>query len=134
MQKNKILIIEDEPDVAKLLASRLRNAGYETVIAGDGVQGVQFAHKEKPDLIILDLMLPAGNGLVVLDNLKMSFYSRYIPVLVLSGVKDDEYKNKAREKGVEVYLEKPYEPQALLTTVKDLLENKQQKDGGEAAG
>ena len=128
MQKNKILIIEDESDVAKLLASRLRSAGYETVIAGDGVQGVQFAHKEKPDLIILDLMLPAGNGLTVLDNLRMSFYSRYIPVLVLSGADEEEFKGKALEKGAEAYLEKPYEPQVLLAAVRSLLAEKEGKN------
>jgi len=119
--KKKILIIEDARDVAKLLGARLKNAGYEIIIAGDGIQGVQCAHKDKPDLIILDLMLPAGDGFSVLDNLSMSVYSQLIPVIVLTGAKNEEYKKRAQEKGVEVYLEKPYEAEELLKHIKNSL-------------
>ena len=121
MEKKKILIIEDEQDVVRLLAARLTHSGFETVIAADGVQGVQFTHKEKPDLIILDLMLPAGDGLSVLENLRLSAYSRYIPVVILTGVKDEEYKNKVIQKGVEAYFEKPYNPDELINLIKDIL-------------
>jgi DNA-binding response OmpR family regulator len=125
MERKKILIIEDEPDVAKLLAARLKGAGYETIITGEGIEGVKFAHKEKPDLIILDLILPAGNGLAVLENLKMSSYCRFIPVIVLTGVKEEEYKRRAIEKGADAYFEKPYEADKLLDSIKNLLGEKQ---------
>jgi len=121
MARKKILVIEDEHDVARVLAARLVGAGYETVIAGDGIQAVQFAHKEKPDLIILDLMLPAGGGLTVLENLEMSAYSLCIPVVVLTGVKNGEYRRKAMERGVNAYIEKPYEPEELLTCIRNLI-------------
>mgnify|MGYP000215085061 CR=1 FL=1 len=124
MEKKKILIIEDEQDVARLLAVRLKHLGFETVIAADGVQGVQFAHKEKPDLIILDLMLPAGDGLLVLENLRLSSYSRYIPVVILTGVKNEEYKNRVMQKGVEAYFQKPYNPDELFNKIKDILSTK----------
>jgi DNA-binding response OmpR family regulator len=121
MEKKKILIIEDELDVAKLLIARLKSAGYEVMIAADAVQGVQFTHKEKPDLIILDLMLPAGDGLLVLENIRLSAYSKYIPVVILTGVRNEEYKNKAMEKEVEAYFEKPYNPDELIKSIKDIL-------------
>ena len=121
MAKKKILVIEDERDLAKVLAVRLKGAGYEIVVAGDGIQAVQFAHRDKPDLIILDLMLPGGGGLGVLENLEMSAYSLCIPVIVLTGIKDDEYKRKVMEKGVDAYMEKPYEPEELISSVRRLI-------------
>ncbi|MFQ5867777.1 MAG: response regulator transcription factor [bacterium] len=121
MDKKKILIIEDEQDVAKLLVARLKSADYESVVASDGYQGVEFAHKENPDLIILDLMLPAGDGLTVLKNIRLSGHTREIPIVVLTGIKDEKYKKKVIDKGVEAYLEKPYEPDTLITTIQNIL-------------
>jgi DNA-binding response OmpR family regulator len=121
MAKKKILVIEDEQDVAKLLVIRLKSFNYEVVVADSGIQGVQLAHKEKPDLIILDLMLPAGDGLSVLNNLRLSSYLRFTPVIVLTGMKDEEYKKKVIEKGVDGYFEKPYDANQLLNSIKTLI-------------
>jgi len=120
-EKKKILIVEDDADVARLLSARLKSAGYEALIASDAIQGVQFAHRQKPDLIILDLMLPAGDGLSVLENLRLSAYSSHIPIIVLTGIKDEDYKNKAMEKGVNAYFQKPYDADELLNAIKDIL-------------
>ncbi|MFH1640591.1 MAG: response regulator [Candidatus Omnitrophota bacterium] len=122
MQK-KILIIEDDKDVAKLLAARLGNEEYETVIAVDAVQGVQLAHQQKPHLIILDLMLPAGGGMSVLENLETSIHVGYIPVIVLTGIKDDEYKSKVMKKGVKAYFEKPYNAEELINAINSILKS-----------
>ncbi len=121
MEKKKILIIEDEFDIAKVLALRLKNAGYEIMFAKDAVQGIEFVHKTNPDLVILDLMLPAGNGLAVLESMRKSTYHCFTPVVVLTGSKDEKIKQKAIEEGVDVFLEKPYEPNTLLESVKNLL-------------
>lgn len=121
----KILIIEDAQDVANLLAVRLNSAGYEVLVASDGMQGVQFAYKEKPDLIILDLMLPAGDGLSVLKRLRLSVYCRCVPVVIFTGVKDEEYKKKVMEEEIDAYFEKPYEPDELLNSIKNLLGDKE---------
>ncbi len=121
MAKKKILVIEDEQDVARLLVIRLRSFNYEVVVADSGIQGVQLAHKEKPDLIILDLMLPAGDGLSVLDNLRLSSYLRFTPVIVLTGMQDEKYKNKVIEKGVDAYFEKPYDADQFLSSIKTLI-------------
>jgi DNA-binding response OmpR family regulator len=119
--KKKILIIEDEQDVARLLAVRLRSVGYEVVIAVDAALGVRLAHRENPDLIILDLMLPAGGGLSVLENLRLSAHFRDTPIIILTGIKDEEYKNKVMEKGVDGYFEKPYNSDELINAIKDIL-------------
>ena len=121
MDKKKILIIEDEQDVANLLAARLNNAGYEVVIASDGMQGVQFSHREKPDLIILDLMLPAGDGLSVLKRLRMSVYCRCVPVIILTGMQNEDYKKTVMAEKVDAYIEKPYDADILLNNIKNLL-------------
>jgi len=121
MEKEKILIIEDDRDLARLLAARLESAGYESVVTSDAYQGVQFAHKIIPDLIILDLILPAGEGLSVLKRIKLSGYTRGIPVVVLTGIKDEKYKQKVMGEGVEAYLDKPYDADTLITTIQNIL-------------
>jgi DNA-binding response OmpR family regulator len=117
----KILVIEDEIDVQKVVAKRLSQHGFEVFVADDGCHGIELAHREGPDLIILDFMLPAGNGLVVLKNLRSSSHTRYIPVVVLTGMKNEEYKQKMLDEGVDAYLEKPYEPDELIGTIEGIL-------------
>jgi DNA-binding response OmpR family regulator len=121
MTGKKILVIEDEQDVAKVLVKRLSSAGYETILALDASMGVREAHKSKPHLIVLDLMLPGGGGLSVLKNLKMSTHTMSIPILVLTGSQDEAYKKKVLEAGVEAFMQKPYEIDAVLSQIKDIL-------------
>lgn len=124
---SKILIIEDELDVQKVVARRLSQHGFEVVAADDGCHGIELAHSSRPDLIILDFMLPAGNGLVVLKNLRSSSHTRYIPVVILTSMKNEEYKQKVFDEGVSAYLEKPYEPDELIKTIENIL-NKDKAD------
>jgi DNA-binding response OmpR family regulator len=126
---SKILIIEDELDVQKVVARRLSQHGFEVVAADDGCRGIELAHSSKPDLIILDFMLPAGNGLIVLKNLRSSSHTRYIPVIILTSMKNEEYKQKILDEGVSAYLEKPYEPEELIKTVEKVL--KKEKAGSD---
>jgi len=118
---SKILIIEDEPDISKVLNKRLSEAGFDVAVAADAYQGVELAHREKPDLIILDLMLPAGGGISVLKNLKYSAHVSSIPIVVLTGMKDEENKKKILEEGVRAYMEKPYNPDELIATIRNIL-------------
>jgi DNA-binding response OmpR family regulator len=118
---SKILIIEDEPDAAKVLMKRLAHSGYRVKIAIDGYQGVKMANDERPDLIILDLMLPAGGGLSVLKNIRLSARNRFTPVLVLTGMDDENYKQQILSAGVEGYMKKPYNAAELLATVEKLI-------------
>jgi DNA-binding response OmpR family regulator len=123
---SKILVVDDEVDITKVLKKRLSTAGFDVIIAMDGYQGTEFAYKELPDLIILDLMLPAGGGLSVLKNLKLSVKTSDIPVVVLTAMRDEKYKNEILTAGVESYLEKPYDIEKLIVVIKDLLDKKKE--------
>ena len=118
---HKILIIEDEIDISKVLNKRLTDAGFKTSVSADAYQGVEMAHQEHPDLIILDLMLPAGGGLSVLKRIRVSTHTKFIPIVVLTGMKDEKYKKEVLDEGVEAYMEKPYEINELLETIKKIL-------------
>lgn len=120
----KILIVDDDQDIIKVLSKRLVQKGYEVAAATDGYLGVQMAHKEKPDLILLDLMLPVGGGLSVLKNMRMSAQTGSIPVIVLTGMKDDQYKQKIMAEGVDIFIEKPYDAEALIKNIEALIQNK----------
>jgi DNA-binding response OmpR family regulator len=121
-QKKKILIVDDERDIVKALMIRLQGAGYEVVTAFDGAQGVFMAHKEKPDLIILDIRMPAGNGFSVAQRLKRSTHTFTIPVIFLTGSPETNAEEKARALGARFYIKKPYDPEELLDAIRRALE------------
>jgi DNA-binding response OmpR family regulator len=121
-QKKKILIVDDERDIVKALMIRLQGAGYEVVTAFDGAQGVFMAHKEKPDLIILDIRMPAGNGFSVAQRLKRSVHTFTIPVIFLTGSPEKNAEEKAMALGARFYVKKPYDPEELLDAIKRALE------------
>ncbi len=121
-QKKKILVVDDERDIVKGLMIRLQGAGYEVVTAFDGAQGVFMAHKEKPDLIILDIRMPAGNGFSVAQRLKRSIHTFTIPVIFLTGSPEKNAEEKAMALGARFYVKKPYDPEELLDAIKRALE------------
>jgi DNA-binding response OmpR family regulator len=121
-QKKKILIVDDERDIVKAVMIRLQGAGYEVVTAFDGAQGVFMAHKEKPDLIILDIRMPAGNGFSVAQRLKRSMHTFTIPVIFLTGSPEKNAEKKAMALGARFYIKKPYDPEELLDAIKRALE------------
>ena len=121
-QKKRILIVDDERDIVKALMIRLQGAGYDVVTAFDGAQGVFMAHKEKPDLIILDIRMPAGNGFSVAQRLKRSIHTFTIPVIFLTGSPDKDAEEKAMVLGARFYIKKPYDPEELLDAIRRALE------------
>ena len=118
--KKKILVVDDELDVAKALKIRLKASGYNVVLAYDSIQGFMLANKEKPDLIILDIMIPGGGGFVVAERLKQSDATHHIPIIFLTGISGGE--DRAYKIGASGYLMKPYKPEKLLETIHDALE------------
>ena len=122
MTKKRILVVDDEKDFVKMLQLRLEANGYEVIAAFDGIQGMMVAKREKPDLIILDVMMPAGDGYLVCERLKMSSFTWTIPVIFLSAKSRPEDEVKAYKAGAKYYLTKPYEPKVLLEVVKRALE------------
>ena len=121
-QKKKILIVDDERDIVKALMIRLQGAGYDVVAAFDGAQGIFMAHKEKPDLIILDIRMPAGDGFSVAQRLRRSTHTFTIPVIFLTGSPEASAEEKARALGARFYIKKPYDPEELLDAIKRALE------------
>jgi DNA-binding response OmpR family regulator len=121
-QEKKILIVDDERDIVKALTIRLQGAGYEVVTAFDGAQGIFMAHKEKPDLIILDIRMPAGNGFSVAEKLKRSMNTLSIPVIFLTGSPERDSEEKAMTLGARFYIKKPYDPAELLDAIRRALE------------
>lgn len=121
---NKILIIEDNVDIAELLRDLLVKEKFEVLVSGDGIQGTEFTHKHRPDLILLDLMLPAGGGFYVLEKVKLSLHTKAIPIIVLTASKDTTHRNKALQMGVNAFIEKPYDPKSLVSTIRGLLGQK----------
>jgi len=118
--KKKILVVDDELDVAKALKIRLKASGYNVVVAYDSIQGFMMANKEKPDLIILDIVIPGGGGFVVAERLKQSAATHHIPIIFLTGISGGE--DRAYKIGASGYLMKPYQPEKLLETIHDALE------------
>jgi len=121
-EKKKILIVDDERDIVRALTIRLKASGYDVVAAFDGAQGVFMAHKEKPDLIILDIRMPAGDGFSVAERLKRSTNTFTIPIIFLTGSPERNAEERATKVGARFYIKKPYDPEELLDAVRRALQ------------
>jgi DNA-binding response OmpR family regulator len=119
-----ILVVEDELDIQKVVAKRLTSRGFTVHCASDGYQAVQKAHKIAPDLIVLDLQLPAGDGLSVLRKLRISDSTKKTYIVVLTGMTNELYKQSVLIEGVDAYLQKPYDAHVLLDTIDQILGKK----------
>jgi two-component system alkaline phosphatase synthesis response regulator PhoP len=123
MVKKKILVIDDMPNVVTMVKTRLEASGYEVITALDGQQGLTYAYSEKPDLIILDIVMPAGGGYSVYTRLKLSPKTQSVPVIFLTAKDRPEDVARAYNLGVQYFVKKPYKPEMLLGTVKKVLES-----------
>lgn len=118
MTQPKLLIVDDDPDLRQALRLRLRANHYDTVSAGDGYSAISQAFKERPDLIILDLGLPAGDGFVVLDRLRKSDELSSIPVIVLTARDAQTWEHKALQSGAVAFFQKPVDNAELLDVIR----------------
>src|ERR1700726_1565841 len=114
MDKPKILIVDDDSNLRRALKIRLRANHYETVQASDGYSAIAVAQKEQPNLIILDLGLPAGDGFVVLDRLQNSDSLAGIPVIVLSARDPQTNEERALKAGAAAFFQKPADNDDLM--------------------
>ena len=119
--KKRILIIEDEREISLILKLRLEATGYEGVQSFDGEDGYEKAATQKPDLILLDLILPRKGGLQVLDDLKSDPKYKHIPVIIITGLAQelDEVREGALK--ADGYFLKPFDSVELLAAIKDCL-------------
>jgi DNA-binding response OmpR family regulator len=121
MASRKILIVEDDPDVLRGMHVRLKANNYDTFLAGDAFAGVAEAKKCQPDLIILDLGLPAGGGFTVMDRLKQIPLLAVIPVIVVSARDGLGNQKRAFDAGAKAFLQKPVNNEELLTVIRQTL-------------
>lgn len=118
MNRPKILIVEDDADMRKALNVRLRANNYDTVYAVDGYSAVSAAAKERPDVILLDLGLPAGDGFTVMERLRETPGMATIPVIVLTGRDRKGNWERAMAAGCYAFFQKPPDTGALLAALK----------------
>jgi phosphate regulon transcriptional regulator PhoB len=121
MSKDKIELIEDDHDIVEMIEYNLKEDGYQTVSAFDGEKGIEIAKREKPDLIILDIMLPAINGLDVCRILKQQESTSRIPIIILSAKSRETDKVVGLELGADDYMTKPFSPRELIARIKAVL-------------
>jgi CheY-like chemotaxis protein len=124
LSQKKILIVDDDPEVRLSLQVRLKVNNYDVVFAGDGVASIEEARKHMPDLIILDLGLPAGDGFSVLERLKGNMSLSAIPVIVVSGRARTPNRERALQAGAIAFLQKPVDNTRLLSVIRQSLGEK----------
>ena len=116
-----ILVVDDEPDIVELVRYNLTQAGYRVVSASDGRQALEMARRERPDLIVLDLMLPVMPGSEVARSLKQDEKTRGIPILMLTARGEEVDRVVGFELGADDYVTKPFSPRELVLRVQAIL-------------
>jgi two-component system, OmpR family, alkaline phosphatase synthesis response regulator PhoP len=114
----KILIVDDEPQIVEICSDYLRAAGYETVSANHGTQGLAVARREKPDLIVLDLMMPEMDGLEVTRTIRRE---SDVPIIILTARVEETDKLIGLELGADDYITKPFSPRELVARIRVVL-------------
>lgn len=127
----KILAVDDEKHIVRLVEVNLARAGYEVVTANDGKEALEKVHSENPDLVVLDVMMPYMDGFEVLQNLRRNPATRDIPVIMLTAKAQDADVFKGWQSGVDCYLTKPFNPMELLSFVKRIFDSMEGGPGGD---
>lgn len=117
----KILVVDDEPDVVRLVEFRLQREGFEILTCSDGRSALDLLETEKPDLIVLDIMMPLMDGMEVLRQIRSHRATSRIPVIMLTAKTASVTVDEARQLWVSDYVMKPFDPEKLVTKVKKAL-------------
>jgi DNA-binding response OmpR family regulator len=121
MSNKKILIVEDDPDVRKGMHVRLQASNYDTFFAADAISSVSEARKHQPDLILLDLGLPGGDGFTVMERFKTNPHLAVIPIIIVSARTGHDNRVRAMKAGAKAFLEKPVDNAELLAVIRQAL-------------
>ena len=119
--KQRILLVDDEPSIVKMVGKRLEVEGFEVVVAMDGQEGLSRAQTERPDLIVLDLMLPKLNGYEVCTMLKQDARFQRIPIILFTAKAQEKDEKLGMECGANAYVRKPFRAQELLEKIHGLI-------------
>lgn len=114
----KILAVDDERHIVRLIQVNLERAGYEVATAYDGREALKKIDEEKPDMVVLDVMMPYMDGLETLKQIRSNPATRDLPVIMLTAKAQDQDVFRGYSQGVDIYLTKPFNPMELLTFVK----------------
>jgi len=117
----KLLIADDEPHIVKVLEIRLKKAGYEVRTANDGEQTLERIKEDKPDLVVLDVMMPPPNGFQLCRMLKDDAKYKDIPIILLTAKTSESDQFWGMESGASAYITKPYSPEDLLGKIRELV-------------
>ena len=122
MSLAKILLVDDDQDILESVRLRLRANGYEVLTASDGVEATRLAKNEQPDLVLLDINMPGGNGHVVADRIRSNPGTISTPIIFLTASTSHTDHQAALSAGVEKYIIKPFAAEELLLAMEELLE------------
>ncbi|MFA4837257.1 MAG: response regulator [Dehalococcoidia bacterium] len=125
----KILITEDDPSFIRAISHILTKEGYEVLNATNGLVGLMMAQKEKPDLLVLDVMLPGLDGFEVCNRLRADPKTARLPILMLSAKGQDADKSTGMKVGADMYLTKPVDRAVLLSTIESMLAKVESEKG-----
>ena len=128
----KILAVDDERHIVRLVEVNLQRAGYQVVTAFDGREALEKVKAENPDLVVLDVMMPYMDGFEVLKNLKADPTTAEIPVIMLTAKAQDADVFRGWQSGVDCYLTKPFNPMELLTFVKRIFDSTSNSGPGDS--
>ncbi|MEO7836162.1 MAG: response regulator, partial [Acidimicrobiales bacterium] len=118
---SRVLVVDDDPVIQNLLRVNFEMEGYEVIVASDGVEGLERARTENPDIVVCDIMMPRMDGLAVVRHLKADPATRSIPILLLSAKAQAPDVQAGEESGADAYVTKPFDPLSLLDSVAALL-------------
>jgi len=118
MRRPKILVVDDDPDLVRALRLRLRAHNCDVITANDGYSVIAAAQKERPDLILLDLGIPVGDGFVVLERLQSNDALSTIPVIVLTARDPQNNEERALRAGAAAFFQKPVDNEELLNVIR----------------
>jgi two-component system alkaline phosphatase synthesis response regulator PhoP len=121
MSQAKILVVDDEADLVETIRFSLELEGYNVLVASNGEEGLNLARQEKPDLILLDLMLPKLDGYKVCRLLKFDERYKHIPILMLTAKTQEKDKILGKETGANEYITKPFDMDELMAKIKSYL-------------
>lgn len=120
----KILVVDDEPDIIAMLDLRLSKNGYDVISAVNAEECLKKAEEDYPDLILLDILLPGMSGFEVAKKLKANKATKDIPIIMVTALIGKDAAAKGLNQGAEYFISKPFDPESLLTKIKDALANK----------
>ncbi|MCI5051618.1 MAG: response regulator transcription factor [Simkaniaceae bacterium] len=126
--KKRILLIEDEEDIAALIKLQAEMAGYKLFVETDGVNGFRAVERDRPDLVILDIMLPGQNGFDVCRKIKSNSELKNIPVIILTAKDDEIDVVLGLELGADDYVSKPFSPKVLFSRIKAVLRRRRETE------